>query len=70
MTVEEVYIRGKYPDLEHVVKIARAEAKRLFNIKGKVMITEIEQTGSGYLVKVSFEGSKAPEGREPEQEML
>ena len=43
MTVEEVYIRGKYPDLEHMVKIAIAEAKRLFNIKGKVMITDFQQ---------------------------
>lgn len=68
LTVEEVYVRGRYPDLEHVVKVARAEAKRIFKIKSKVNILEIEKTGSGYLVKVSFEGSRAPEGREQEQE--
>jgi len=60
LTVEEVYIRGKYPDLGHVLKIARAEAKRLFKTKDKVLVTEIEQTGSGYLVKSSLRAARLP----------
>ena len=51
-----------------MVKVARAEAKRIFKTKSKVNILEIEKTVSGYLVKVSFASSRAPEGREQEQE--
>lgn len=59
LSSHEVYIRGKFDDLEDVVKLARAQAKKIFNLKGKVKVKEIKETQSGYLVNVVFEGSDA-----------
>ncbi|MFQ6064130.1 MAG: hypothetical protein ACE5L6_01505 [Candidatus Bathyarchaeia archaeon] len=59
MSSHEVYIRGKFDDLEDVVKLARAQAKKIFNLKGNVKVKEIKETQSGYLVNVVFEGSGA-----------
>ena len=55
---DEVYIRGKFDDLEDVIKVARAQAKALFKIKDKVKVREINETKSGYLVKVVLGSSK------------